>query len=98
MERLLFKLASTVWGRNLVYLMLLVFVSAIALQWRENQRVNELRSQEAREYRKELLDERAKFDARLEAQIERHISSLNAANERQAELLRQIERIKKRIK
>ena len=92
MDKLLFKLVESVWGRNLLYTLLLMFCAAIFMLAREVVRQQDLRSAEQAACRNELMQLSARNNTQIDELRMEQIATLERILKEQKQLNERVER------
>ena len=82
MDIFLKKIIETTWGKSLLYSILGGLSAAVVWLAVENKRLNEARSAEQKEYRREVLETERRCARDIEALNTRHLEFLNSALQR----------------
>lgn len=96
MDKILFRLIESTWGRNILYTLFAVLIGAIFLLWRETARLNEVRASEQAAWRSEIIQLAERHAAEKDAMRKEQMEIIQAALDAQRKINERIRSLKKK--
>lgn len=95
MDKILFRLIESTWGRNILYTLFAVLIGAIFLLWRETARLNEVRVKEQEAWRKEIQQLTERHAEEKDSLRKEQVDKIQKALDEQRKINERIRSLKK---